>query len=153
MKFLSVMLIFSICWLLNIYGGYLWVHHCWRPTAKMHANVLLCLQLTALPHIMLSLRQCRHCTKTTLLKFIHYCMVLCPWSAILVVYLVNLKLCFVNDFTGCAWLLGFNTDALYLYLEIKYLKVHCSIIRYAMVGINMKKWWPNFMHHRKHTLK
>ena len=44
-KLLSVMLIFVIILygLLNIYGGYLWVHHCWRPLANVRANVLVCL--------------------------------------------------------------------------------------------------------------
>ena len=33
------MLIFAICWLLNIYGGYLGVHPRWRPIVDVRANV------------------------------------------------------------------------------------------------------------------
>ena len=39
-KSLSVMLIFAICWLLNIYGGYLGVHHPWWPIAEALAILL-----------------------------------------------------------------------------------------------------------------
>ena len=41
-KSLSVMLIFAICWLLNIYGGYLGVHPHWGPIVDTRANVSLC---------------------------------------------------------------------------------------------------------------
>ena len=39
---LSVTLIFAICWLLNIYGGYLWVHPHWRRIVDTRVNVSLC---------------------------------------------------------------------------------------------------------------
>ena len=39
------MLIFAICGVMNIYGGYVGVHPHWRPIVNAHANVLLC------PHI------------------------------------------------------------------------------------------------------
>ena len=41
-KSLSVMLIFAICWLLNICGGYLGLHPSWRPIVDVRANVSLC---------------------------------------------------------------------------------------------------------------
>ena len=41
-KLLSVTLIFAICWLLNIYGGYLGVHPRWKPIVDARTNVLLC---------------------------------------------------------------------------------------------------------------
>ena len=32
----------TICWLLNIYGGYLCVHDCCRPINNTRVNILLC---------------------------------------------------------------------------------------------------------------
>ena len=42
-KLLSVTLIFAICWLLNIYGGYLGVHPHWKPIvdARMYQRFAL----------------------------------------------------------------------------------------------------------------
>ena len=39
---LSVTLIFAICWLLNVHGGYLGVHPSWRPISDVRANVSPC---------------------------------------------------------------------------------------------------------------
>ena len=45
-KSLSVMLIFAICWQLNMYGGY-----CWRPIVSPCANISLCPFTILLHHI------------------------------------------------------------------------------------------------------
>ena len=99
MKLLSVILIFAVCWLLNIYSGYLWVHHCWRLIAEVCANISLYPFTILLYHISNAdiVWQEKH-------YYSSYIMVgRCPWSAILIVYLVNYckPTYFVNDLTGC----------------------------------------------------
>ena len=103
-KSLSIMLIFAIRKLaiLNIYGCYLRVNHCWRPIANVRANVWICLFAILLYCMSSAFAVVNVDILWQETYYSSYIIVgHCPWAAVLIVYLVNIvKLCSVNDFTG-----------------------------------------------------
>ena len=113
------MLIFAICWLLNIYGGYIAVHPCWRPIVDACTNVSLCPFTILLHRISNTFAQStRSFVRLTKVSLKHryvcfHCSILlysfvvfeleCVWRLLSTVCTVKLRTPLVSLWFHCKW--------------------------------------------------